>query len=658
MSQNPFKLKSNYQPKGDQPKAIQQIVESLKQKNKYQTLKGVTGTGKTFVMAKIIEKMQKKTLILSHNKTLAAQLYKEFKEFFPDNRVEYFISYYDYYQPEAYVAKKDLYIEKDASINDEIDKLRLRATTALMSRDDVIIVASVSCIYGLGSPEHYQTMNLLLKVGQQIKRDKILTQLVEMQYERNDMDLTRGKFKVTGSILEIVPAYSDHAFRIEFWDEEIEKISEIDYLSNVVLADYEDIMIFPAKHFVMPEDQMKIAFNKIEQELKERQKYFDKNSMLLEKERIYSKTTYDLEMMRSVGYCSGIENYSRHLSGRKEGEPPAVLLDYFEGDYLIFVDESHISLPQVRGMFNGDRARKLSLVNHGFRLPSALDNRPLYFDEFDNKADNFVYVSATPSDLEIQKSSNVVEMINRPTGLLDPKIEVRSTEGQIDNLYQEIKKNIAKDGRILVLTLTKKLAETISDFFQEKKLKIKYLHHAIESLERIEIIHQLRKGDIDVIVGINLLREGLDLPEVRLVAILDADKVGFLRSKTSLIQIVGRAARNSEGYVLMYADKMSSAMKECIEETDNRRKLQLKFNQKNNITPKTVLKKVDEILPVSKKEQKGKEEKNISKMNKRQLNDHIAKLSFEMKKAADLAEYEKAIDLRDRIEVLKKMKKI
>ena len=658
MSQNPFKLKSNYQPKGDQPKAIQQIVESLKQKNKYQTLKGVTGTGKTFVMAKIIEKMQKKTLILSHNKTLAAQLYKEFKEFFPDNRVEYFISYYDYYQPEAYVAKKDLYIEKDASINDEIDKLRLRATTALMSRDDVIIVASVSCIYGLGSPEHYQTMNLLLKVGQQIKRDKILTQLVEMQYERNDMNLTRGKFKVTGSILEIVPAYSDHAFRIEFWDEEIEKISEIDYLSNVVLADYEDIMIFPAKHFVMPEDQMKIAFNKIEQELKERQKYFDKNSMLLEKERIYSKTTYDLEMMRSVGYCSGIENYSRHLSGRKEGEPPAVLLDYFEGDYLIFVDESHISLPQVRGMFNGDRARKLSLVNHGFRLPSALDNRPLYFDEFDNKADNFVYVSATPSDLEIQKSSNVVEMINRPTGLLDPKIEVRSTEGQIDNLYQEIKKNIAKDGRILVLTLTKKLAETISDFFQEKKLKIKYLHHAIESLERIEIIHQLRKGDIDVIVGINLLREGLDLPEVRLVAILDADKVGFLRSKTSLIQIVGRAARNSEGYVLMYADKMSSAMKECIEETDNRRKLQLKFNQKNNITPKTVLKKVDEILPVSKKEQKGKEEKNISKMNKRQLNDHIAKLSFEMKKAADLAEYEKAIDLRDRIEVLKKMKKI
>ena len=655
---NLFKVKSNYQPKGDQPQAIESLVQSIQQRNKYQTLKGVTGTGKTFVMAKVIEKLQKKTLILSHNKTLAAQLYKEFKEFFPENRVEYFISYYDYYQPEAYVAKKDLYIEKDASINEEIDKLRLRATTALMSRDDVIIVASVSCIYGLGSPEHYQTMNLFLKVGEQVKRDKLLMKLVEMQYERNDQSLSRGKFRVNGSVLEIVPAYSDTAFRIEFWDQEIEKISEIDYFNNVVLADYEDILIFPAKHFVMPEEQMNLALNKIELELKERKKYFDQQSMLLEKERIFSKTTYDLEMMRNVGYCNGIENYSRHLSGRKEGQPPAVLLDYFEEDFLIFVDESHISLSQVRGMFNGDRARKLSLVNHGFRLPSALDNRPLTFEEFDNKAKNFVYVSATPAALEMEKSSSVVEMVNRPTGLLDPKIEVRNTKGQVDDLYREIKQAIKKGGRVLVLTLTKKLAEMISDYFQEKKLKIEYLHHAIDSLERIEIIQKLRKGDIDVIVGINLLREGLDLPEVRLVAILDADKVGFLRSKTSLVQIVGRAARNREGQVLMYADKMSQAMKECIAETEQRRKIQIQYNKEHKITPKTIRKKVQETFPSKKEQNTDEEQKNIAKMNKRQITDYIAKLTFEMKKAADLAEYEEAIRLRDKIAMLKKIKKI
>ncbi|RME80528.1 MAG: excinuclease ABC subunit UvrB [Caldilineae bacterium] len=590
-----FKLVSDFQPTGDQPQAIEQLVEGVRQGMKHQTLLGATGTGKTFVMGKVIESLQRPALVLAHNKTLAAQLYAEFREFFPNNAVEYFVSYYDYYQPEAYIPRTDTYIEKDAQINEEIDRLRLAATSALFSRRDVIIVASVSAIYGLGSPEDYGRVSLQLGVGEIRRRNVILRHLVDIHYSRNDVTLQRGKFRVRGDTLEIMPAYGDTAYRIEFWGDEIERITEIDPLTGEILDTPEEIEIYPAKHFITPQEKLMEAIADIEAELAEQVKRFEEQGKLLEAQRIQQRVNYDLEMLREVGYCSGVENYSRPLARRPPGSRPWTLLDYFPDDYIIFIDESHMTIPQLRGMYNGDRSRKMVLVEHGFRLPSALDNRPLKFEEFEELVNQVIYVSATPGPYERQVSEQIVEQIIRPTGLLDPIISVRPTEGQVDDLVKELNRRIANGQRALITTLTKRMAEDLADYLAELGFKVHYLHSEVHTIERVEILRDLRLGVYDVVVGINLLREGLDLPEVSLVAILDADKEGFLRSETSLIQTIGRAARHVEGLVIMYADRITDSMRRAIEETNRRRKIQEAYNREHGIEPRSIIKSVHDL---------------------------------------------------------------
>lgn len=647
-----FKIHSSYKPTGDQPQTIDKLVKSIESGNREQTMLGVTGSGKTFTMANIIERVQRPTLVLAHNKTLAAQLCSEFKEFFPDNAVEYFVSYYDYYQPEAYVAQTDTYIEKDSSINDEIDKLRHSATLALSERRDVIIVASVSCIYSLGNPIDYRNMVISLRPGMQKSRDELLKKLVELQYERNDINFIRNKFRVRGDVVEIFPAASnDSIIRVEFFGDEIDRISEINPLTGELKALLRHAAIYPASHYIVSGDKMAAALAEIERELEERLSYFRENGKLLEAQRIEQRTRYDMEMLREIGFCTGIENYSRILSGRAPGSSPYTLLDYFPEDYLLFVDESHVTLPQVRGMFAGDRARKKSLVDYGFRLPSAYDNRPLNFDEFYDHINQAVFVSATPGDFELEKSAVVAEQIIRPTGLLDPEISVRPTEGQLDDLVSEINLRTAKKQRILVTTLTKKMAEDLTDYLQTMGIRVRYMHHDIDTVERMEIVRDLRLGEFDVLVGINLLREGLDIPEVSLVAVLDADKEGFLRSTRSLIQITGRAARNSEGMVIMYADSVTESMRICIEETNRRRELQQRYNKENGIVPKTIVKKVSEILEISTHD--DSEFKNTKKLSKAQRMQLIDSLTKEMRAAARLLEFEHAAYLRDKIKKLR-----
>lgn len=652
VSDNCFKLKSEYKPTGDQPQAIDTLVESLKNGNKEQTLLGVTGSGKTFTMANVIEKLNRPTLVLAHNKTLAAQLCSEFKEFFPDNAVEYFVSYYDYYQPEAYIASTDTYIEKDSSINDEIDKLRHSATLALSERRDVIIVASVSCIYSLGNPIDYRTMVISLRPGMEKSRDELLKKLVELQYERNDINFIRNKFRVRGDVVEIFPAASgDNIIRVEFFGDEIDRISEINPVTGEFIANLKHAAIYPASHYIVPQDKMKIAIKEIETELDERLRYFREEGKLLEAQRIEQRTRYDMESLMEIGFCSGIENYSRVLSGRKPGSMPYTLLDYFPEDFLLFVDESHVTLPQVRGMYAGDRARKQNLIDYGFRLPSAFDNRPLNFEEFYSKINQAVFVSATPGDFELEKSNKIVEQVIRPTGLLDPEISVRPTEGQIDDLISEINYRVAKGFRTLVTTLTKKMAEDLTSYFENMGIKVRYMHHDIDTVERMEIIRGLRLGEFDVLVGINLLREGLDIPEVALVAILDADKEGFLRSDRSLIQTIGRAARNSEGQVIMYADSVTKSMEKAICETQRRREIQMKYNEEHGITPKTITKKVSDVLEISTHADDDKKpKKRLTAEEKKQLIDQLTK---EMKAAARLLEFEHAAFLRDKINKLK-----
>lgn len=645
-----FKIKSPMKPKGDQPKAIASLVEGIKKGEKHQTLLGVTGSGKTFTMANVIEQVQKPTLVLAHNKTLAAQLYSEFKEIFPDNAVEYFVSYYDYYQPEAYVPSSDTYIEKDASINDEIDKLRHSATSALFERRDVIIVASVSCIYGLGNPIEYRDLTLSLRPGMLRDMKDILKKLVDIQYERNDVNFVRGTFRVRGDVLEIFPASSsEHAIRIEFFGDEIDRISEIDVITGKVIGLREHVAIFPASHYAASRERLEKAIKLIERDLEIRVKELREQDRLLEAQRLLQRTNYDIEMMREIGYCTGIENYSRYMDGRKPGEPPYTLLDYFPEDFLMFIDESHVTIPQLRAMYAGDRSRKDSLVEYGFRLPAAYDNRPLTFEEFESKVNQVIYVSATPAEYELSKSSRVVEQIIRPTGLVDPEIQVRPVEGQIDHLIGEIKKRVERNERVLVTTLTKKMAESLTDYLKEMDIRVRYLHSDIDTLERVEIIRDLRKGDFDVLVGINLLREGLDIPEVSLVAILDADKEGFLRSETSLIQTIGRAARNVEGKVIMYADVITNSMKRAIDETNRRRALQIEFNKKHGITPQTVVKRIHDAIEathVAEEEVEYTVETVKTYEDKLEL---IKKLEKEMKEAAEALEFEKAAKLRDQI---------
>lgn len=647
-----FKLHSDYAPTGDQPQAIDGIVESLKKGNKEQTLLGVTGSGKTFTMANVIARLNRPTLVLAHNKTLAAQLCSEFKEFFPENAVEYFVSYYDYYQPEAYIASTDTYIEKDSSINDEIDKLRHSATLALSERRDVIIVASVSCIYSLGNPIDYRTMVISLRPGMEKSRDELLKKLVELQYERNDINFIRNKFRVRGDVVEIFPAASgDNVIRVEFFGDEIDRISEINPLTGELIANLKHAAIYPASHYIVPQDKMNKAVREIECELDERLNYFRSEGKLLEAQRIEQRTRYDIESLLEIGFCSGIENYSRVLSGREPGSMPYTLLDYFPDDFLLFVDESHVTLPQVRGMYAGDRARKQNLVDYGFRLPSAFDNRPLNFDEFYSKINQAIFVSATPGDFELEKSSTIVEQVIRPTGLLDPEISVRPTEGQIDDLISEINLRVAKGFRTLVTTLTKKMAEDLTSYFETMGIRVRYMHHDIDTVERMEIIRGLRLGEFDVLVGINLLREGLDIPEVALVAILDADKEGFLRSDRSLIQTIGRAARNSEGQVIMYADSVTRSMEKALTETQRRREIQMKYNKEHGITPKTIIKKVSDVLEISTHtDDDKKSRKRLSPEEKKQL---IEQLTKEMKAAARLLEFEHAAFLRDKINKLK-----
>ncbi len=647
-----FKLVSDYRPTGDQPKAIDELVRSIKAGNKEQTLLGVTGSGKTFTMANIIAKLDRPTLVLAHNKTLAAQLCSEFKEFFPENAVEYFVSYYDYYQPEAYVPTTDTYIEKDSSINDEIDKLRHSATLALSERRDVIIVSSVSCIYSLGNPIDYRTMVISLRPGMEKSRDELLSKLVELQYERNDIDFTRNKFRVRGDVVEIFPASSsDTIIRVEFFGDEIDRITEVNPITGEVKNTVRHAAIYPASHYIVPKDKMESAISEIEQELEKRVEFFSERGKLLEAERISQRTRYDIEMLREIGFCTGIENYSRVLSGRAPGSSPYTLLDYFPKDYLLFVDESHVTLPQVRGMYGGDRGRKENLVEYGFRLPSAYDNRPLNFDEFYSRINQAVFVSATPGEFEKEKSSVIAEQVIRPTGLLDPEISVRPVEGQMDDLISEINERSAKNQRVLVTTLTKKMAEDLTEYLNSVGIKVRYMHHDIDTVERMEIIRDLRLGEFDVLVGINLLREGLDIPEVSLIAILDADKEGFLRSERSLIQTIGRAARNADGKVIMYADVVTDSMEKAITETERRRRIQQEYNKKHNITPKTIVKKVSDIIEISTHADDDKKPKK--KLTRAEREKLIEQLTKEMKAAAKLLEFEHAAYLRDKIKSLR-----
>ncbi|ELK20964.1 excinuclease ABC subunit UvrB [Anoxybacillus flavithermus] len=651
-----FQLVSAYKPQGDQPKAIAKLVEGIQQGKKHQTLLGATGTGKTFTISNVIQQVNKPTLVIAHNKTLAGQLYSEFKQFFPHNAVEYFVSYYDYYQPEAYVPQTDTYIEKDASINDEIDKLRHSATSALFERRDVIIIASVSCIYGLGSPEEYRELVVSLRVGMEIERDHLLRRLVDIQYERNDIDFRRGTFRVRGDVVEIFPASRDeHCIRIEFFGDEIERIREVDALTGHVMAEREHVAIFPASHFVTREEKMKLAIENIEKELEERLRELREQGKLLEAQRLEQRTRYDIEMMKEMGFCSGIENYSRHLTLRPPGSTPYTLLDYFPDDFLIVIDESHVTLPQIRGMYNGDKARKEVLVEHGFRLPSALDNRPLTFEEFEQKVNQVIYVSATPGPYELEHCPEVVEQIIRPTGLLDPTIDVRPIAGQIDDLVDEIQKRIARKERTLVTTLTKKMAEDLTDYLKDIGIQVAYLHSEIKTLERIEIIRDLRLGKYDVLVGINLLREGLDIPEVSLVAILDADKEGFLRSERSLIQTIGRAARNANGHVIMYADTITKSMEIAINETKRRRAIQEAYNREHGIVPKTIQKDIPDVIRATfaAEEKEAYETKDVRHLSKEERLALIAKLEQEMKEAAKALHFERAAELRDLILELK-----
>ncbi len=656
-----FEMKGDFLPKGDQPKAIESLVEGFSQGNKFQTLLGVTGSGKTFTMANIIEKLQKPTLIIAHNKTLAAQLYHEFKEFFPNHAVEYFVSYYDYYQPEAYVASSDTYIEKDSSVNDEIDKLRHSATASLVEREDVIVVSSVSCIYGLGDPEEYFGMMLSLRVGMEKERDSVLKELIALQYNRNEVNFERGTFRVRGDVLEIFPiGHATECVRIEFFGDEIERITEIDVLTGQMKSTRTHISIFPASHYAISAEKLKEATKRIEAELEERLQELQKEDKLLEYQRLEQRTRYDLEMLMEMGFCNGIENYSRHLSLREAGSTPFTLIDFFPDDFLILVDESHVTIPQIRGMYEGDRSRKQTLIDHGFRLPSALDNRPLRFEEFEEKINQLLFVSATPSVYEQEHQEAIAEQIIRPTGLLDPLIEVRETEGQIDDIYKEIQQTIAQGDKIFITTLTKKMAERLTTYLEGLEIRVRYLHSDIDTLERLEIIRDLRLNEFDVLVGINLLREGLDIPEVSLVLILDADKEGFLRSATSLIQTIGRAARNEKGRVVLYGDKMTRSMEIAIEETKRRRDIQEAYNKEHQITPKTIKKKVHDVIqmskPVSKKQKFGLE-KEIESMSEKELKAWKKKLEREMQEATAQLYFERAIELRDKIKEIEKMMK-
>ena len=650
MENRRFELAAPYQPTGDQPQAIRSLTEGVREGMREQTLLGVTGSGKTFTMANVIANVQKPTLVLAHNKTLAAQLCSEFREFFPKNAVEYFVSYYDYYQPEAYIPGTDTYIEKDSAINDEIDKLRHSATCALGERNDVIIVASVSCIYSLGAPEDYRSMVVSLRPGMQMERDELLRQLVDRQYDRNDINFVRGKFRVRGDVVEIFPAGNgDIAVRVEFFGDEIDRISEFDPLTGAVKAVMSHVMIYPASHFITPPGKLHAAVEEIEAELEERIRYFKERDMLLEAQRIEQRTRYDMEMLEEIGFCKGIENYSRILSGRAPGSTPYTLLDHFPKDYLMFIDESHVTVPQVRGMYFGDRGRKQTLVDYGFRLPSAFDNRPLNFDEFNEKLNQVIYVSATPGPYERERSLNIAEQVIRPTGLVDPEVTVKPVEGQIEDLLSEINQRAEKKERVLVTTLTKKMAEDLTDYLKGMGVKVRYMHHDIDTMERMEIIRDLRLGVFDVLVGINLLREGLDIPEVSLVAILDADKEGFLRSETSLIQTIGRAARNAEGQVIMYADSVTDSMERALRETNRRREIQMAYNKEHGIVPKTIVKSVAEIIEISAKDTIDKKGKRLSRMEKEKL---IKAYTAEMKEAAKLLEFEQAAFLRDKIRKL------
>ena len=653
-----FRLHAPYQPTGDQPEAIRELVEGFKEGNQFQTLLGVTGSGKTFTMANVIQQLQKPTLIIAHNKTLAAQLYSEFKEFFPENAVEYFVSYYDYYQPEAYVPSTDTYIEKDSAINEEIDRLRLSATAALAERDDVIIISSVSCIYGLGDPVDYRDMVVSLRPGMEKDRDEVLKKLIDMQYTRNEMDFKRGTFRVNGDVVEVIPAnYEDRAVRIEFFGDEIDRITEVDVLTGEIKSRLEHIAIFPASHYVVPQEKIERAAKSIEKELEERVHYFKSNDKLLEAQRIAERTNFDIEMMRETGFCSGIENYSRHLAGLEPGATPHTLLDYFPDEFLIIVDESHITIPQVRGMYAGDQSRKSTLVDYGFRLPSAKDNRPLNFEEFESKIDQMMFVSATPNVYEDEHELKRVEQIIRPTGLLDPEVEIRPVEGQIDDLIAEIHKETARKNKVLVTTLTKRMAEDLTEYMNESGIRVKYLHSDIDTLERTEIIRNMRLDLFDVLVGINLLREGLDIPEISLVAILDADKEGFLRSKTSLIQTIGRAARNAVGHVIMYADGMTDSMRDAVEETRRRRKIQQAYNEEHGITPTTIKKAVRDLISITKTAEKtiSTIEKDPESMSAKELEKLIKKIRKEMEKAAAELNFEAAAELRDKMMEIRKL---
>ena len=651
----PFKVEAPFEPTGDQPQAIEALAQGIQNGQTSQVLLGATGTGKTFTIAKLIEKVQKPTLVIAHNKTLAAQLASEFKEFFPHNAVEYFVSYYDYYQPEAYIAQTDTYIEKDSSINDEIDKLRHSATCSLFERRDVIIVASVSCIYGLGSPEDYYDLVLSVREGQEYPRDDILRKLVSIQYERNDINFDRGKFRVRGDVIEIFPAgYSDRAIRIELFGDEVDRILEVDTLTGEVYGQRKHILIYPASHYVTSKEHMKEAIDSIQEELQQQLKILEDDNKLLEAQRLKQRTNYDLETMEEMGYCSGIENYSRHLTGRKAGEAPYTLLDYFPDDFLIVIDESHVTIPQIKAMYAGDRSRKETLVEYGFRLPSALDNRPLRFDEFERKMRRSIFVSATPAEYELGKSSQIVEQVVRPTGLVDPELEVRPATTQIDDVLDEIRERVKKHERVLITTLTKKMAEELTQYLDEHQVKVRYLHSDVDTVERVEIIRDLRAGVFDVLVGINLLREGLDMPEVSLVAILDADKEGFLRSETSLIQTIGRAARNADGLVVLYADTITPSMRRAMDETERRRQIQDDYNKAHGIIPQTIRKDVREIIEISKKDEESARRRGKRKLSERERDEEIRKLEKQMQEASKMLEFEYAAILRDRIIELRK----